>query len=101
MADWTGIRIGTCLINRWRVRINREGLYNVKAYVPKKGGTSRLPNHGVLNKENNKNMKLLGRGLGTEATQDIPEKSIVRHVRFTLVQIAMKTMTNCCLVNKA
>ena len=30
-ADGTGTRIGTCLINRWRIRINREGLYNVKA----------------------------------------------------------------------
>ena len=39
-------------------------------------------------------MKLLRRGLGTGAIQDVPEKIIVRHVRFTLVQIAMETMTN-------
>ena len=36
-ADGTGTRVGTCLINRWRVEINREGLYNVKAYAPKRG----------------------------------------------------------------
>ena len=40
-ADGTGIRIGTCLINRWRVRINRDGLYNVKTYAPKGEGASR------------------------------------------------------------
>ena len=73
----------------------------MKAYVPNKGEASRLPNHGVLNKENNKNMKLLGRGLGTEATQDIPEKIIVKHVRFTLVQIVMETMINYRPVTKA
>ena len=39
-------------------------------------------------------MKLLGRGLRTGATQDVSEKSIVRHARFTLVQIAIGTMTN-------
>ena len=46
-------------------------------------------------------MKLLGRGLGTGATQDVSEKSIVSHVRFTLVQIAMETMANYCPVTKA
>ena len=35
MADGTGTRVVTCLINRWKVRINREELYNVKAYAPK------------------------------------------------------------------
>ena len=66
-----------------------------------KGGTNRLPDHGALKKENNKNMKLLRRCLKTGATQDVLEKSIVRHVRFTLVQIAMETMTNYCPVTKA
>ena len=47
-ADGTGIRIGTCLINRWRVRINRKWLYNVKTCAPKKAG---LPDEGVLKKE--------------------------------------------------
>ena len=62
----------------------------VKASIKRKekqfreGGTNRLPDHGALKKENNKNMKLLERGLRTEATQDISEKSIVRHARFTL-----------------
>lgn len=46
-------------------------------------------------------MKLLGRGLRTEATQVVSERSIVRHARFTLVQIAIETMTNHCLVIKA
>ena len=67
----------------------------------RRGGTNRLPDHGALKKENNKNMKLLERGLGTGATQDVSEKSIVRHVKFTLVQIVMETMTNYCLVTKA
>ena len=67
----------------------------------REGGTSRLPDHGVLKKENNKNMKLLGRGIETGATQDVSEKSIVRHIGFTLVQIAMETMTNYRLVTKA
>ena len=40
----------------------------------RKGGTNRLPDHGALKKENSKNMKLLGRGLGTETTQDVLEK---------------------------
>ena len=42
-ADGTGTRIDTCLINRWRVRINRERLYNVKAYAPKKRGQELEP----------------------------------------------------------
>ena len=67
----------------------------------RRGGTSRLLDHGALKKENNKNMKLPERGLGTGAIQDISEKSIVRHVRFTLVLIAMETMTNYCSVIKA
>jgi len=46
-ADGTSTRVGTCLINRWRVKINREGLYNVKAYAPKKGGPeTRVPRKG-------------------------------------------------------
>ena len=67
----------------------------------RKGGTSRLPDHGALKKENNKNMKLLGRGLRTGATQDVSKKSIVKHARFTLVQIAIETMTNHYPVTKA
>ena len=31
-----GTEVGTCLINKWRAKINQEGLYNVKVNVPKK-----------------------------------------------------------------
>ena len=51
----------------------------------KEGGTNRLPDHGALKKENNKNMKLLGRGLRTGATQAVPGKSLIRYARFILV----------------
>ena len=37
-ADGTGTEVGTCLINKWRAKINQEGLYNVKVDAPKKGG---------------------------------------------------------------
>ena len=46
-------------------------------------------------------MKLLGRGLRTEATQVVLEKSLVRYARFTLVQLTMKTMANHRPVTKA
>ena len=59
VADGTGTRIGTCLINRWRVRINREGLYNVKTCAPKKRGFQTRESQKM---ENNKGMKLFGRG---------------------------------------
>ena len=73
-ADGTGIRIGTCLINRWRVRINREGLYNVKTCAPKEGAPRRgSPKKG----ENNKEMKLLGRDLRTGAIHNVPEWIII------------------------
>ena len=29
--------VGTCLINKWRAKINQERLYNVKVNAPKKG----------------------------------------------------------------
>ena len=32
-----GTKVGTCLINKWRAKINQEGLYNVKVDAPKKG----------------------------------------------------------------
>ena len=51
----------------------------------RKEGTSRLPDHGALKKENNKNTKLLGRGLNTGTTQVTSEEGLVRHTRFTLV----------------
>ena len=36
-ANGTGTEVGTCLINKWRAKINQEGLYNVKVNAPKKG----------------------------------------------------------------
>ena len=45
-ADGIGIRIGACLINKWKVKINRKGLYNVKTCAPKR----RLPDEGVPRK---------------------------------------------------
>ena len=29
--------VGTCLINKWRAKINQEKLYNVQVNAPKKG----------------------------------------------------------------
>ena len=31
-----GTKVGTCLINKWRAKINQEGLYNVKVDAPKR-----------------------------------------------------------------
>ena len=36
-ADGTGTEVGTCLINKWKAKINQEGLYNVKVDAPRKG----------------------------------------------------------------
>ena len=36
-ADGKGTEVGTCPINKWRAKINQEGLYNVKVDAPKKG----------------------------------------------------------------
>ena len=66
-ADGTNINLGTLNLH---VDVGRR----VKASIKKKekqfreGGTNRLPDHGALKKENNKNMKLFGRGLRTGAT---------------------------------
>ena len=35
-ADGMGTEVGTCLTNKWRAKINQEGLYNVKVSAPKK-----------------------------------------------------------------
>ena len=100
-ADGTSINPGT-------LNLHMDVGGKVNASIKRKekqfregGGTNRLPDHGALKKENNKNMKLLGRGLRTEATQDVSEKSIVRHARFTLMQIDIETMMNHCPVTKA
>ena len=44
-----------------------------------------LPDHEVLKKENNKNTKLLGRGLKTGTTHVASEEGLVKHVRFTFM----------------
>ena len=44
--DGIGIQIGACLINRWKDRINREGLYNKDLCAKERG----LPDQGVLRK---------------------------------------------------
>ena len=36
-TDRTGTRVGICLINRWKVRINWKWIYNVRAKAPKRG----------------------------------------------------------------
>ena len=36
-ADETGTEVGTYLTNKWRAKINQEGLYNVKVNAPRKG----------------------------------------------------------------
>ena len=36
-ADGTSTEVGTCLINKWRAKINQERLYNVKVNAQKKG----------------------------------------------------------------
>ena len=32
-----GTKVGTCLTNKWRAKINQEGLYNVKVSAPRRG----------------------------------------------------------------
>ena len=36
-VDGMGTEVGTYLINKWRVKINQEELYNVKVNVPRGG----------------------------------------------------------------
>ena len=46
-ADGTGTEIGTCLINKWRAKINQEGLYNVKVDAPRKGRGKKAKNQSL------------------------------------------------------
>ena len=48
-ADGTSIRVVTCMINKWRARINGKGIYNVRN-PPGKGGS------GVRNREYSSNL---------------------------------------------
>ena len=82
-ADGTGTRIGICLINKWKVRINWEGIYNVRAKAPKRGAKKPwYPNR----ERNRKNRKLHG--------QD-PWVNLVH-----LCVPTMNTMINHCPVTK-
>ena len=41
--------ISTCLTNKWRVRINQDGLYNKKRGAPRKeAGEKRAKNQSLL-----------------------------------------------------
>ena len=46
-VDGTGTKVGTCLINKWRAKINQEGLYNVKVDGPKKGLGKKAKNQSL------------------------------------------------------
>ena len=47
-ADGTGIEVGTCLINKWRAKVNQEGLYNVKVDAPRRGLGKMAKNQSLL-----------------------------------------------------
>ena len=49
-ADGTGTEVGTCLINKWRAKINQEGLYNVKVDAPKDGLGKKAKNQSLPNR---------------------------------------------------
>ena len=40
-SDGTGTEVITCLTNKWRAKINQEGLYNVKISAPRGGGAGK------------------------------------------------------------
>ena len=42
-----GTEVGTCLINKWRAKINQEGLYNVKVDAPKRGLGKKAKNQSL------------------------------------------------------
>ena len=91
-ADGTSISPGTLNLH---VDVGRREKASIKRKEKqfREGGTNCLLDHGALKKENNKNMKLFGRGLRTGATRDVSKKeSIVRHARFILVPVATETM---------
>ena len=46
-ADGTGTEVGTCLINKWRAKINQKGLYNVKVDAPRKGLGKKAKNQSL------------------------------------------------------
>ena len=45
-----GTEVGTCLINKWRAKINQEGLYNVKVDAPKRGWEKKAKNQSLPNR---------------------------------------------------
>ena len=46
-VDGTGTEVGTCLINKWRPKINQEGLYNVKVDALRKGLKKKAKNQSL------------------------------------------------------
>ena len=46
-ADGTSTEVGTRLINKWRAKINQEGLYNVKVDAPRKGLGKKAKNQSL------------------------------------------------------
>ena len=42
-----GTKVGTCLIKKWRAKINQEGLYNVKVDAPKRGLGKKAKNQSL------------------------------------------------------
>ena len=85
-----------------RERVNASIKRKEKRF--KERGTNRLPNHGVLKKEDNKSTKLhklLGRGSMAGATQAAPGKGLVRYAKLSLMNVFMKTTINHRLVTKA
>ena len=46
-ADGTSTEVGTNLINKWRAKINQEGLYNVKVDAPKGGLGQKAKNQSL------------------------------------------------------
>ena len=46
-ADGTGTEVGTCLINKWKAKINQEGLYNVKVDAPKRDWEKKAKNQSL------------------------------------------------------
>ena len=46
-TDGTGTEVGTCLINKWKAKINQEGLYNVKVDAPRMGLGKKAKNQSL------------------------------------------------------
>ena len=47
-ADGTSTRVVTCMINRWRAKINWKGVYNVRNPPVKGDGELEIENTGAI-----------------------------------------------------